>query len=292
MARVLSRGALIRAALFSGACALGLAAAPASALAATVTLSADTTITLPSDSSSYTLSSGGTFEELIVSGGTMTFTMTSGESVTITASSQIAFSNDGGFSYSCAANSSIILNPSGNVTVKVSPGGTCSASSGSGVGSAAPATAAAPTPSSSSSSSSAPPAAPSSPAPSGSGLSSAQVNAILNVLMSFNADASVIANVRIALTGAPAGAPAGGTAAFTRDLTVGSTGSDVRALQQYLNSHGHPIAATGPGSTGRETTMFGALTRAALAALQQAASITPALGYFGPKTRAYIELHP
>lgn len=73
---------------------------------------------------------------------------------------------------------------------------------------------------------------------------------------------------------------------FTRNLTVGSTGDDVKCLQQYLNAAGYKIAATGPGSPGNESTYFGSLTRAALAKWQQANGISPAAGYFGPVSRA------
>lgn len=75
---------------------------------------------------------------------------------------------------------------------------------------------------------------------------------------------------------------------FTRDLTVGFTGEDVRNLQKYLNSKGFIVSTTGPGSMGNETTTFGPLTRAALARFQASVGITPAVGYFGPITRAYI----
>lgn len=75
---------------------------------------------------------------------------------------------------------------------------------------------------------------------------------------------------------------------FTRDLTVGSNGLDVLALQKYLNTHGYPVAKVGAGSPGNETTYFGPLTKTALAAFQAAKGITPSVGYFGPKTRAYI----
>ncbi len=67
---------------------------------------------------------------------------------------------------------------------------------------------------------------------------------------------------------------------YTRDLTVGSKGADVTALQGMLISGGHlKVAATG---------YFGALTKAALAQWQGTNGITPAVGYFGPKTRAFI----
>lgn len=68
---------------------------------------------------------------------------------------------------------------------------------------------------------------------------------------------------------------------FTRDLTIGSTGADVTALQNWLISKGHTIAA---GATG----YFGAQTQAALAAYQASVSISPAAGYFGPITRAHV----
>lgn len=82
--------------------------------------------------------------------------------------------------------------------------------------------------------------------------------------------------------------PSGASGAFTRDLDVGAVGEDVRALQVFLNTHGAVIAASGVGSPGNETTYFGLLTQKALAKYQAAQGISPAAGYFGPKTRAYI----
>src|SRR3990167_8912936 len=80
----------------------------------------------------------------------------------------------------------------------------------------------------------------------------------------------------------------GASTVFTRDLEVGGTGEDVRALQQFLNANGFMVTESGPGSPGNETIMFGGLTRAALAAFQAANGISPAVGYFGPKTRAFV----
>lgn len=68
---------------------------------------------------------------------------------------------------------------------------------------------------------------------------------------------------------------------FTRDLTTGSTGAEVTALQNWLISKGYGIAA---GATG----YFGAQTVAALAKYQAANGIVPAAGYFGPVTRAKV----
>lgn len=76
-------------------------------------------------------------------------------------------------------------------------------------------------------------------------------------------------------------ATATANASFSRDLTIGSTGADVTALQNFLIKEGYAIAA---GATG----YFGGQTQAALAKYQAANGITPAAGYFGPITRAKV----
>ena len=84
------------------------------------------------------------------------------------------------------------------------------------------------------------------------------------------------------------GSSTGASCTFTRNLTLGSTGADVRCLQQFLNAKGYVIAASGAGSPGNETTYFGSLTKAALARFQAANGVSPAAGYFGPITRAAV----
>ncbi len=74
---------------------------------------------------------------------------------------------------------------------------------------------------------------------------------------------------------------------FTRDLTVGSTGADVKCLQQYLNDGGNSsVSLSGAGSKGLETMTFGPRTMAAVAKWQAANGLSPAAGFFGPKSRA------
>ncbi|MBL4644548.1 MAG: peptidoglycan-binding protein [Candidatus Pacebacteria bacterium] len=73
---------------------------------------------------------------------------------------------------------------------------------------------------------------------------------------------------------------------FTRSLDVGSKGDDVQELQKFLNANGFQVSASGAGSPGGETSFFGPATRAALAKYQAANGISPAVGYFGPLTRA------
>ncbi|MEO6536116.1 MAG: LamG-like jellyroll fold domain-containing protein [Candidatus Paceibacterota bacterium] len=65
---------------------------------------------------------------------------------------------------------------------------------------------------------------------------------------------------------------------FIRNLTIGSSGLDVKTLQQILIARGFAIPA---GATG----LFGPQTRAALARFQVSQGITPAAGYFGALTR-------
>ena len=100
-----------------------------------------------------------------------------------------------------------------------------------------------------------------------------------------------IQKLQAQLTALRADAPAVVTCVFDRALFLGSRGDDVKCLQQYLNAAGHTLAATGPGSPGNETTYFGSLTKAAVAKWQAANNVSPAVGYFGPISRAkYSEL--
>lgn len=78
-----------------------------------------------------------------------------------------------------------------------------------------------------------------------------------------------------------AGGSTGGGYTFTMDLTMGSSGAEVTALQNFLIGAGQSIPA---GATG----YFGTQTQAALAAWQAANGIAPAAGYFGPITRAKV----
>lgn len=82
------------------------------------------------------------------------------------------------------------------------------------------------------------------------------------------------------------------TLQFKKDLYVGMVDPDVVRLQKYLNDHGFKVAVVGPGSPGKETDYFGALTEMAVRKLQTAANIKPVSGYFGPLTRAYVQTHP
>lgn len=122
-----------------------------------------------------------------------------------------------------------------------------------------------------------------------SGLTSVQANAILSLLSSFGADSAVIASVRAVLfeVGAGANVPVTITGTFTHDLDLGARGEDVRALQDFLIKRGTGFAS-GQLSVVGTSGYFGTLTQTALKEFQMANGITPAIGYFGPKTRNFI----
>jgi hypothetical protein len=82
---------------------------------------------------------------------------------------------------------------------------------------------------------------------------------------------------------------------WTRNLTQGSTGNDVRQLQIFLNDQsGVQVAVAGPGSPGQETSYFGSLTAGAVAEFQSKyaaevlapVGLTQPTGFFGPSTRS------
>ena len=78
---------------------------------------------------------------------------------------------------------------------------------------------------------------------------------------------------------------------FTRNLSIGMEGEDVRALQRFFNQKGYSVALAGAGAPGSETTYFGNLLQGALKKYQQAQGID-ATGYFGPLTRARVNQTP
>lgn len=89
--------------------------------------------------------------------------------------------------------------------------------------------------------------------------------------------------------GVPVSVPPVAPGSFFRNLTIGSTGSDVKTLQKYLNNNGFIIATSGAGSPGNETLFFGPATQAALIKFQLAKGIIPPAGFFGPITREHIK---
>lgn len=84
-------------------------------------------------------------------------------------------------------------------------------------------------------------------------------------------------------------------AKLIRALKVGSTGMDVKVLQEFLNANGFKVSESGVGSPGNETTYMGKLTVEAVKKFQAKYGIvsagtpeTTGYGAFGPKTRAKV----
>jgi hypothetical protein len=67
------------------------------------------------------------------------------------------------------------------------------------------------------------------------------------------------------------------------DLSVGSSGESVKALQNFLIYRGFL-------GQGNNTGFFGPLTKSALVSYQRATKISPATGLFGPLTRAAVKV--
>lgn len=126
-------------------------------------------------------------------------------------------------------------------------------------------------------------------------LSDDQVQAILDLLEVSGADSATISAIQATLMGG-GDTPTGGTCdyLFTQDLSMGADSAEVMQVQKFLNGKGFMVASAGAGSPGMETTYFGSLTSAAVAAFQNAyaseilapVGLTAGTGYWGPSTRA------
>lgn len=281
--------------------------APALALAAynDVTLTTDAVLSVNGITLNVSGSSAAV-ESITVNSANFSVTLLSGSTFQVTAPNLNRLSADtnvGNTTLICSnSESTIKYQPSETVTVTISPSSTlCSTDTSGGSGGStggspsSPATSATPavsaTPATSESAAEpATPAIPATPATPASGLSASQIQSILDVLASFDAGADIIAKVKASLEGTSITGSVTSTAVriFKSDLSVGSLGSEVKALQEFLNAHGYTVSTSGPGSAGNETTTFGSATRAALIKYQKANGITPAVGYFGPKTRAAV----
>ena len=293
--------------ILTGAGILVALLAPAMAFAAAtdVTLTTDTVLSVAGITLNVSGSSAAV-ESITVNAGNFSVTLPTGSNFQVTAPGleQLKADTSSGLSTDVCNSSQSVLGyaPTGTaVTVTITPSSTLCSAGGSG-GSAPSGSS---SPSSSSSTVTSTPTTPTTPttttttttttvastpsAAAASGLSTSQVQAILDVLVSFNVDAATLASVRAVLEGTTTDSVTSAAVhVFKANLTSGSLGSEVKTLQEFLNSHGYPVAASGAGSPGNETTKFGGLTKAALIKYQKAKGITPAVGYFGPKTRAAV----
>jgi len=78
-----------------------------------------------------------------------------------------------------------------------------------------------------------------------------------------------------------------GQYSFSRTLSVGSTGTDVRQLQQFLSAQGYTVTVYGGGTSEINSSYFGPFTQLALSKWQIAHGIT-ASGNFDEQTRQQV----
>jgi hypothetical protein len=107
------------------------------------------------------------------------------------------------------------------------------------------------------------------------------VSEITALLVGAGIDAETAATLAAVLGEEESSSSSVSCGSFTRDLTIGSTGSDVVELQTVLEDLGYLTIPAGVSKG-----YFGALTQSALASMQAAEGISPASGYFGPITRS------
>lgn len=123
--------------------------------------------------------------------------------------------------------------------------------------------------------------------------SSANAQSTANLQVQINQLLAMIASLQAQLSGESISASCDTT--WTRNLGIGSTGTDVRALQRFLNLDPETrLALSGAGSPGMETQYYGPITAAAVSKFQtryRAEILTPLglinpTGYFGDSSRA------
>lgn len=263
---------------------------PALALAAynDVSLSNDTTLTVSDITINISGSSEAIIESITVNPATFSFVLQAGSSITITApnlnklladtggsTSDICNGSASRLAYAATSQMTITITPSDALCVNSGGGG-----SGGGGGGGGTTTTVETTTTTTASTTAATTTAV---------VATTTATVATPMVTSLQAQLSALMAQLQALKG---GTTMTASVSFSRNLQAGSTGADVKALQVYLNTHGYVVASNGAGSAGNETTRFGAATKAALVKLQKAAGITPASGYFGALTRAYVNAHP
>ncbi len=249
---------------------------------------ADTTVTI--DGANYTILSGSEAESMIVGATTLAVEVASGDWFTLTSSDRYRLNNNQSIDLQCSTSvSKLKINGPKIVVITPNTGSTCSVGSVSGgyIAPAVPATLAIP----------AVPATPAQVICSAGHLFNTATGAPCSTSVQVICPAghlfSTATGARCTtVSGASGTADSGGVSAEVKaintDLTEGSTGDLVQALQQFLIDQNKGEAALALSANGT-TINFGNLTKAALAEWQKAMGISPAVGFYGPITRAKIK---
>jgi len=242
-----------------------LLAIPATAaLADNVSIDADTTLTLPSDGSNYTMISGSGFNSLDFTSDTFSFTGGGGASVDLRSGDKKNFTNNRNISTTCGSSESQIVIPATNGNTTVTPSGTCGNSGGGGGTSGGGSSGGGGGGGGGGS------FAPVAPAP-------ATVDKVTQIKQQIAGIQAAIAQKLSAAGVAVKGAFAG----FTKNLAPGDSGDDVRALQAFL------AGDTSVYPEGIVNGVFGPATRKAVMAFQKKYDIAQ-VGTVGPQTRAKL----
>lgn len=108
---------------------------------------------------------------------------------------------------------------------------------------------------------------------------------------------ATIQGLQAQLAGLTGGTTTGGscTTTFTANHSMGDTGGQVMDIQKFMNASGFTVSATGAGSPGQESSYFGAKTKAAVVAWQNAnaasvlapVGLTSGTGFWGSSSRAH-----
>src|SRR3989344_4733278 len=226
------------------------------ALAADVDVTEDVTITLPGDGTSYTLTSDSLFDSFTVNSASISFTMSGGHRVVLKSSARTLLGNTLNTNTQCSASeSSVLLElPTGSAsqTVTITPSGSCGGVGGGGGG--------------------------------GGGGSSTVTPSVPSTATTGSTNQQTLSSLQgqlAALQQQIASVGGGASAGFTRDLSLGSTGDDVKALQKLL--------ASDPSiyPEGTVSGYFGSLTESAVRRFQAKHGL-PQVGRVGPQTRAKL----
>lgn len=125
----------------------------------------------------------------------------------------------------------------------------------------------------------------------------AQAQTVEDLTAQINSLLSTIASLQAQLAGMTGGSTSGGSTCynFTLNHKMGDQGGEVMNIQKFLNANGFTVSASGAGSAGNESSYFGAKTKAAVIAFQNAnaasvlapVGLSAGTGYWGSSSRSY-----
>lgn len=257
---------------------------PWAVLASVVTVTENSTLTLPASGDSYTLRSGSTFNNLAVSGGTFVVTLDPKDQIIIVSGSKQNFANSRNIETTCNSSDSqmvqSVATSGAQVVITITPSGTCTVvtatptgGGGGGGGSSGGGSSGSST-----------------PVPSPSSTPTPSPTPIPTVI---STSSQIPAPVPSSLAQPPVLIPATPTASalvpvspviISRTLTYGSQGNDVKILQKFLASD------TSVYPEGVANGVFGPKTKAAVQRFQEKYGIArngqQGYGTLGPKTKA------